>query len=69
MVSPQYETPGGTQQSFIRLTPLLHIPYTHIHIYHFERKVTPFVYLLLTNSNPFHLLILELGIPLTAVIA
>ena len=56
---PTVRNPGGTQQSFI-----------HLFIYTiFERKGTHFVYLLLTNSNPFHILILELDvIPLTAVI-
>ena len=63
MVSPENETPGVLNKASYTL-------HTYSYIYTiFERKGTPSVYLLLTNSNPFHILILELGIPLTAVIA
>ena len=68
MVSPQYEIPGVLNKVLYGwLRPFIYP--IHIFIYTiFERKVTPFVYHLLTNSNPFHIPILELGIPLTAVI-
>ena len=73
MLSPQYETPGGGGGGLNKVLYGWLRPFIYpIHIFVctiFERKATPFVYLLLTNSNPFHIPILELVIPLPAVIA
>ena len=67
MVSPQYKTAGVLNKVLYGwLRPFIYP--VHIFIYTIFERGTPFVYLLLTNSNPFHIPILELVIPLTAVI-